>query len=63
MRKYRGQTGRSTHERTKEQVSSAGSDDKPSKRHRELHHGGDDVEVGCKILARCFGKPSRRMIS
>ena len=63
MRKYRGQTGRSTHERTKEQVSSGGSDDKPLKRHRELYHGGDDVEVGCKILARCFGKPSRRMIS
>ena len=63
MRKYRGQTGRSTYERTKEQVSSAGSDDKPLKRHRELYHGGDEVDVGCKILAQCFGKPSRRMIS
>ena len=62
-RKYRGQTGRSTYERTKEQVSSTGSDDKPLKRHRELYHGGDEVEVGCKILARCFGKPSRRMIT
>ena len=63
MRKYRGQTSRSTYERKKEQVSYTGSDDKPLKRHRELYHGGDEVEVGCKILARCFGKPSKRMIS
>ena len=62
-RKYRGQTGRAVYCRVKEQVSEGGDDEKPLKRHKELYHGGDDVEVGCRILSQSFGKPSRRMIS
>ena len=28
-----------------------------------MYHEGCEVNVGCKVLSRCFGKPSRRMIS
>ena len=50
------------YERLKEHVSEGSADEKPLKRHRELYHGGEDVEVSCKIVSRCYGKPSRRMI-
>ena len=64
-RKYRGQTGRSVYERLKEHASNSGqgAEDKPLNRHRELYHGGRNFEVGCKVLAQCYGKPSRRMIN
>ena len=51
------------HGRVKEEVSEGGTDKKPLKHHRELYHGGEDVEVGCRILTQSFGKPSRRMSS
>ena len=63
MRKYRGQAGRSVYGRVKEQVNDGGTDEKPLKRHKELFHEGRDIEVGCRILSRCYGKPSRRMIN
>ena len=63
LRKYRGQTGRSAYVRIREHMDEGGADDKPVKRHRELFHGGREVEVGCKVLYECYGKPSRRMIS
>ena len=62
-RKYRGQTGRTVYDRLKEHVGDGGSKDKPLKRHNELFHGGGDVDMGVKILAQCFGNPSRKMIS
>ena len=62
LRKYRGQTGRAIYCRGKEHVEDGDVDKKPLKRHKELFHGGQDVEVGCKVLSQCFGKPTRRMI-
>ena len=38
-RKYKGQTGRSTYARKREQVSNAGSAVKPLKKHREFYNG------------------------
>ena len=63
MRRYRGQTGRSIYRRVKEHSDEGGAEDKPMKRHRELFHEGAEFDVGCKVIAQCFGKPSRRMIT
>ena len=62
LRKYRGQTGRAIYCRGKEHVDEGDVDKKPVKRHMELFHGGRNVEVGCKVLSQCYGKPTRRMI-
>ena len=62
LRKYRGQTGRAIYCRGKEHVEDGDVDQKPLKRHKELFHGGQDVEVGCKVLSQCYSKPTRRMI-
>ena len=35
----------------------------PLVRHKELFHPNDDFQIDVKILAKCFGKPSRRMIT
>ena len=60
-RRYRGQTGRDVYCRGKEHVDE--SDDKAVvRRHKELFHDGHDVELGCRVLSQCFGKPSRRLI-
>ena len=60
-RRYRGQTGRSTYCRCKEHVDE--SDEKAVvRRHKELFHDGEEVELGCRVLSQCFGKPSRRLI-
>ena len=62
QRKYRGQTGRAIYCRSKEHVDDGDVDKKPVKRHSELFHGGRVVEMGCKVLSQCYGKPTRRMI-
>ena len=64
-RRYRGQTGRSNHERTNEHVDGwkKRSQECPLFRHSQLYHEGRQFEFDVKILRQCFGKPSRRMIS
>ena len=64
-RKYRGQTGRSAYERTKEEVHGWRNkcDGNPLWRHSELYHGGGDFDLELKLTDKSFGKPSRRMIA
>ena len=64
-RKYRGTTGRSTHERIGEQVRdwNMGEQKCPMSRHRLLYHGGQPFDFDVEVLRNCYGKPSRRMIS
>ena len=64
-RLYRGQTGRSAYERNKEQIEAweAGEDDSPLQRHANLFHDGGHFDAEIKIIARCYGKPSRRLIT
>ena len=64
-RKYRGQTGRSEFERVEEHFKGLEDEDPstPLFRHKELYHPNEDFSVEVKVLAKCFGKPSRRMIT
>ena len=64
-RKYRGQTGRSIYHRTGEHMKNWDKDLHfcPLKRHSDLFHGGNLFEFEIEILSRCYGKPSRRMIT
>ena len=32
-------------------------------RHSNLYHGGERFEIQIRILAECYGKPSRRLIT
>jgi hypothetical protein len=63
-RKYRGQTGRSVYERTKEELRDwkNKSDHSPLWRHSELYHDGQEFELEVSVTDKSFGKPSRRMI-
>ena len=65
QRMYRGQTGRSIYERGKEQIESWENEDDecPLKRHSMLYHEGQRFQVKVRVLAQCYGKPSRRMIT
>ena len=64
-RKYRGQTSRSVGARFVEEMRDWENQEShsPLWRHSELYHGGQEFEVGVKVIKNCFGKPSRRMIS
>ena len=64
-RKYRGTTGRSTHERIGEHVCdwNRGEEKCPMSRHSLLYHEGNSFDFGVQVLRNCYGKPSRRMIS
>ena len=64
-RKYRGTTGRSDHERLGEQVKDwdRGVEESPLLKHSLLFHGGQRFDFGVKILKRCYGRPSRRLIT
>ena len=64
-RKYRGQTGNSIGERTKEHFDDwkRGETSSPLHRHSELFHGGNTFPVSIKILDRCFGDATRRKIT
>jgi hypothetical protein len=64
-RRYRGHTGRSTGTRTGEHVKNWRNKDEkcPLYKHSILYHNGQEFEFDMKILARCYGKPSRRRIS
>ena len=64
-RVYRGQTGRSIYERGKEQILlwEEGDDECPLQRHANKYHNGGHFEAELRILANCYGRPSRRMIT
>ena len=64
-RKYRGQTGRSVYERVKEEVRDwrGRSEKSPLWRHSEIYHNGENFDLEVKVTDKCFGKPSKRMIS
>ena len=64
-RAYKGQTGRSICERTKEHIDDWGKkmDRCPLWRHAVEHHNGKDFEFEITIEAECFGKPTKRMIT
>ena len=64
-RMYRGQTSRSEFERLKEHLDDL-DNEKPGTplfRHKELFHPDGEFSIDVKILSKCFGKPSRRMIT
>ena len=62
---YRGQTARSVYEREVEHLVAwaEGDDECPLQRNANLYHGGGQYETSIRILAKCFGKPSRRLIT
>ena len=64
-RKYHGQTSRSIYERNKEHQESwiKKDDECPLQRHANMHHNGRHYVAELKVLAKCYGKPSRRMIT
>ena len=64
-RRYRGQTGRSIYERDKEHIESweKGDDECPLQRHANIYHGGGNFVAELKILSKCYGKPSKRLIT
>ena len=65
-RVYRGQSGRSLYERGVEHIKAwekEDDDECPLQRHANLHHGGGHFVAEVRVLARCYGKPTRRMIT
>jgi predicted small metal-binding protein len=64
-RKYRGQTSRSVYERDNEHIElwEKGDDECPLQRHANMYHNGGHFVAELRVLARCFGKPSRRLIT
>ena len=65
MKLYRGQTERSTYERTKEHFDKweAKADDSYLHKHSLECHNGEKFEVDVRIIAQCYGKPSTRLIT
>ena len=63
--KYVGQTGRSMYERMKEHFSNweMKKEDSPLWQHSMEHHQSEPFPVEIKVMRRCFGKPTRRMIT
>ena len=63
--KYRGWTGRSTHERFNEHFDKWRRRDEDSVlwKHSVEHHNSGDFPIEVKILERCFGRPTKRMIT
>ena len=64
-RMYRGQTSRSEFERLKEHLDDLDRErpGTPLYRHKQLFHPDEEFSINVKILSKCFGKPSRRMIT
>ena len=61
----RGQTGRSSYERTKEHIEKweAKADDSYLHKHAVQYHNGGTFNIDVKIMAQCYGKPTTRMIT
>ena len=64
-RKYRGQTGRSLYERTKEEIKDwkNKTDYSPLWKHSQVFHEGENYELEIKVLSKDYGKSSRRLIT
>ena len=64
-KQYRGQTGRSEYERTKEHIRKweAKAEDSYLHKHAVEYHNGGTYNINIKILAQCYGKPTTRMIT
>ncbi len=62
---YRGQTGRSIYERMKEHFEKwmNKAEDSPLHKHSVECHGGEWFDIDVKVLARCYGKPTTRLIT
>ena len=64
-RKYRGQTGRSIFERVNEHFKAytEKKEDSVLFQHSEKYHDGQEFQINIKIISRCFGKPTTRLIT
>ena len=64
-KEYVGQTSRSIGERVDEHVKDVVNKnvDSPLGRHAEESHGGESFQIEASIKAKCYGRPSRRMIT
>ena len=62
---YRGQTSRTTYHRLKEHFTKWENEAEDSVLHKHSMqcHGGGDFEVGVKVLASCYGKPTTLLIT
>ena len=62
---YRGQTGRTTYHRMKEHFAKweSGAEDSNLYKHSLESHNGARFNYTVRILARCYGKPTTRMIT
>ena len=64
-RKYRGQTGRSIHERINEHYEDY--EDKKDRtvlyEHSKKYHENQDFQFEVSIISRCFGEPTIRLIT
>ena len=63
--KYRGQTGRSMYERMKGHFQDWNGKDDTSAllKHANDNHNGSDFPIEIDVVARCFGKPTCRLIT
>ena len=63
--KYDGTTGRSIYERIGEHIESwrKKEENSPLQKHAETYHDGEEFEIELKIVAECFGNPSKRLIT
>ena len=61
----RRKSSRSVYERNKKQLKQweEGDDECPLQRHSNLYHNGGHFVAEVKVLAKCYGKPSRRLIT
>ena len=64
-RKYCGQTGRTMYERNNEHIAAwiEGDYECPLQRHSNVYHSGDKFNVDLQIVAKCYRKQSKRMIT
>ena len=64
-KKYRGQTGRTMYHRMKEHYTKWDNKTEDSVLHKHSLecHEGERFEVGIKLLASCYGKPTTRLIT
>ena len=64
-RKYRGQTGRSIFERVNEHYKSyiEKKDESVLFQHSKQYHENQEFQLDIKIISRCFGAPTTRLIT
>ena len=64
-KKYRGQSGRSIYEQMKEHILNWQQKDEESYLHKHSLDcdGGGIFDIDVKLMAKCFGRPTERMIT